>query len=59
MEGCLVLGRYAIWQGMSPAIAAGLASERLMPRIRQLLSWKLKKGAKSVAGPAYTKMRNL
>ncbi len=59
VEGCLVLGRYAIWRGMSPAIAAGLASERLMPRIRQLLSWKLKKVAKSAAGPAYTKMRNL
>ncbi len=55
---CLVLGRYTIWRGMSPELAAGLASERLTPRLKQLLFWKLKKVVKLVGGPGYTKMRN-
>jgi peptidoglycan/xylan/chitin deacetylase (PgdA/CDA1 family) len=56
--GCLVLGRYGIRQGMSPANVAGLASGHISPRLRQFLSWNLKKIPKTVGGNAWLRMRD-
>lgn len=55
--GCLVLGRYGMRQGMSPANVAGLASGQLSPRFRQFLFWNLKKIPKTIGGNAWLRMR--
>ncbi len=59
VHGCLVLGRYSIWRGMGPEVAAGFASGRLTPRLKQLLFWNAKKMAKSMSGENYLRLRKL
>lgn len=55
--GSLVLGRYALQHGVTPAQVADLATGRSIARARQWLMWNLKKPAKRFAGPAYRSLR--
>jgi peptidoglycan/xylan/chitin deacetylase (PgdA/CDA1 family) len=57
VNGCRVLGRYVIMQGMGPEWAAGLATGKLVPRLRQTLLWNAKRAAKAVGGGAYLRVR--
>jgi peptidoglycan/xylan/chitin deacetylase (PgdA/CDA1 family) len=57
LDGCLLLGRYAILAGTPPEIAARLARGELGPRLRQLASWKVKSVAKDVLGDYYRSLR--
>jgi peptidoglycan/xylan/chitin deacetylase (PgdA/CDA1 family) len=57
VEGCLVLGRYTVYRGQSPARAAALAQGKLFPRLQQALMWKLKKMAKALGGGLYLSVR--
>jgi peptidoglycan/xylan/chitin deacetylase (PgdA/CDA1 family) len=53
LDGCLVIGRFVLRRGATPALAAALASGQLGPRLKQLCVWNLKKVAKAVAGDLY------
>ena len=57
VDGCLVLGRYAIRHGTSPAVAAGMARGQFAPRLKQRLWWDTKKIIKSLGGEYYLKVR--
>jgi peptidoglycan/xylan/chitin deacetylase (PgdA/CDA1 family) len=57
LDGCLLLGRYAILAGTAPETAAGLVRGDLMLRLRQRASWKAKGVAKFVLGDAYRALR--
>jgi peptidoglycan/xylan/chitin deacetylase (PgdA/CDA1 family) len=57
VNGCRVLGRYVMMQGMGPEWAAGFATGKLGPRLRQTLLWKAKRAAKAVGGEAYLRLR--
>jgi peptidoglycan/xylan/chitin deacetylase (PgdA/CDA1 family) len=56
--GCLVVGRYTVYEGMTPAAAAGLVGRRPWRRLRQALAWQLKKAAKAVGGRGYLALRD-
>ena len=58
VDGCLVLGRYAIYRGTTAATAAGLARGDLAPRLRQAIAWNGKKAAKMLGGRAYLWLRD-
>jgi peptidoglycan/xylan/chitin deacetylase (PgdA/CDA1 family) len=47
--GCLVVGRYNIFRGTSPAISGDLVSVRSEARSRQWICWNVKKIAKRIA----------
>jgi len=55
--GCLVVGRYNIFRGMSPEVSANLVSIHSDARSRQWLYWNLKKFAKTSAGMPYLAAR--
>ena len=57
IEGCLVLGRYAIQRWMLPAVAAGMASGQFAPRFKQRLWWEIKKISKILGGDYYLRLR--
>lgn len=57
VDGCLVLGRYAIQRWMSPSIAAAMAGGQIAPRFKQWLWWETKKGIKAFGGSYYLKLR--
>jgi peptidoglycan/xylan/chitin deacetylase (PgdA/CDA1 family) len=57
VDGCRVLGRYTIQQGMGPGWSAGFASGKVLPRLRQALLWKAKKAAKILTGELYLRAR--
>jgi glycosyltransferase involved in cell wall biosynthesis/peptidoglycan/xylan/chitin deacetylase (PgdA/CDA1 family) len=57
VDGCLVLGRYAIQRWTSPAVAAGMARGQFTPRFRQWLWWEIKKITKTVGGDRYLRLR--
>jgi hypothetical protein len=42
---------------MSPAIVAGIASGTVVPRLKQLLFWRLKEIGKRLGGESYLKVR--
>jgi hypothetical protein len=58
-EGCLLLGRYALLAGTSAETAARLARGELVPRLRQLASWKAKAVAKTLGGDTYRRLRTI
>jgi peptidoglycan/xylan/chitin deacetylase (PgdA/CDA1 family) len=53
-----VLGRYTLKRGVSPHIAAGLATGDWQLRLEQLLKWKAKGIIKTVGGRQYARLRN-
>ncbi|MGH9769654.1 MAG: polysaccharide deacetylase family protein [Blastocatellia bacterium] len=57
IDGCLVLGRYAIQRWMSPAVAARVTLGRFAPRFRQWLWWEIKKIIKTLGGDYYLRLR--
>ncbi len=57
VNGCLVLGRYAIQRWTSPAVAAAMASGHFAPRFKQWLWWETKKSFKALGGDYYLKLR--
>jgi len=57
VNGCLVLGRYSIRQGVSAEAAARIASGDWPPRLRQYVFWNSKKIAKHLAGSYYIALR--
>jgi hypothetical protein len=59
VDGCLVIGRYSVLRGMSPAVVAAIASGNASPRLRQTLYWNAKKTAKFLGGTTYLKVRRL
>jgi peptidoglycan/xylan/chitin deacetylase (PgdA/CDA1 family) len=58
IEGCLLLGRYAILAGTPPGTAARLARGDLGPRLRQLACWRAKGLAKVALGNRYRTLRS-
>jgi peptidoglycan/xylan/chitin deacetylase (PgdA/CDA1 family) len=58
VNGCMVMGRYSVYRGMSARAAAALVSSTL-PRWRQAFVWNLKKMAKTIGGRAYLALRQL
>lgn len=57
IDGCLVIGRYAIQRWMSPEIAAAMASGQFGPRFKQWIWWEVKKLTKALGGEYYLKLR--
>jgi peptidoglycan/xylan/chitin deacetylase (PgdA/CDA1 family) len=57
VDGCLVLGRYAVKRGMGPEWPAGFASNQRSFCWRQTALWKAKRLAKALGGEAYVKAR--
>jgi peptidoglycan/xylan/chitin deacetylase (PgdA/CDA1 family) len=57
VDGCLLLGRYAIRQGTSAEEAAGMVEGKFMPRLKQRIWWDTKKIIKSMGGEYYLKVR--
>jgi peptidoglycan/xylan/chitin deacetylase (PgdA/CDA1 family) len=57
VEGCLVLGRYAIQRWMSPTTIVGLANGSGFARSRQVFLWNTKKVLKTLGGNQYLKLR--
>jgi peptidoglycan/xylan/chitin deacetylase (PgdA/CDA1 family) len=57
LDGCFLLGRYAILAGTTPETAARLARGDLIPRLRQRVSWNAKGAAKLVLGDRYRALR--
>jgi peptidoglycan/xylan/chitin deacetylase (PgdA/CDA1 family) len=55
--GCLVVGRYTVQRWTTPRAAAGIASGRLAPRLRQAVLWNAKKATKAVGGEFYLRAR--
>jgi len=58
VDGCLVLGRFTILRGMSPAAVARLVQGRSISQATQYLAWNLKKAGKTVGGEWWLEMRN-
>jgi len=59
VDGCLVLGRYAIRRSTPPAFSGALASGAIWPRSREAAAWLVKKAAKRLTGRFYKPIRNL
>lgn len=57
VDGCVVLGRYAVLNGTSAALVEQLVRGKAAPRLRQLASWKAKGFAKLVLGDRYRALR--
>ncbi|HXW89063.1 MAG TPA: polysaccharide deacetylase family protein [Terriglobales bacterium] len=57
VDDCLIVGRYAIWQGTSAHLAASLARGDAAPRLRQFLFWTTKKLLKRMGGESYLALR--
>jgi peptidoglycan/xylan/chitin deacetylase (PgdA/CDA1 family) len=55
--GCLVVGRYNVFRGMSPRLSGELVSAHSGARTRQWLYWNFKKVAKRAAGRPYLAAR--
>lgn len=53
VDGCRVLGRYVVKQGMRPEWSGGFAANRPVPRLKQMLLWKTKGVAKRMGGRMY------
>jgi peptidoglycan/xylan/chitin deacetylase (PgdA/CDA1 family) len=58
LDGCLLVGRYAILTGTTAGTAAGLARGDPMPGLRQWASWEVRGVAKAVLGDAYRALRS-
>lgn len=57
VDGCLVLGRYALWHDSPPERALALALGTWAARQRQWLAWNTKKPLKRWARPVYQRLR--
>ncbi|WP_114238530.1 polysaccharide deacetylase family protein [Dyella sp. C9] len=57
VDGCQILGRYALWHDSSPDMAVALARGIGSQRERQWLAWNLKKPLKRWTRPVYQRLR--
>jgi len=57
VDGCLILGRFTVFRGMSPAAVARLVRSGGLSRATQYLAWNFKKAGKYVGGEAWLAMR--
>jgi peptidoglycan/xylan/chitin deacetylase (PgdA/CDA1 family) len=57
VEGCLVLGRYAVRRQTPPNVSGELAAGRAWPRWRQTMLWQGKKAVKTLSGESYLRIR--
>ena len=57
VDGCLVLGRYTIYRGMSADKAAALVAGNAWPRLQQAFLWNAKKISKALGGRMYLQLR--
>ena len=57
IDGCLVLGRFAVLRGFSAQRAASLARGDTLPRLRQFALWNAKRPAKAIGGERYLQLR--
>jgi peptidoglycan/xylan/chitin deacetylase (PgdA/CDA1 family) len=57
LNGCRVLGRYAVRRGMTPEWSAGFAAGRPSQCWRQSALWKAKRVAKALGGGRYLQIR--
>jgi peptidoglycan/xylan/chitin deacetylase (PgdA/CDA1 family) len=57
IDGCTLIGRYAIRHDTPPSEAAAAAAGRSLPWARQRVAWRLRGAVKRVAGPRYESMR--
>jgi peptidoglycan/xylan/chitin deacetylase (PgdA/CDA1 family) len=55
VNGCLVLGRYAVHGWTSQATVAGLVAGHVGPRLNQFLSWNVKKAVRHCLGGRLTR----
>jgi peptidoglycan/xylan/chitin deacetylase (PgdA/CDA1 family) len=58
LDGCLLLGRYAVLAETTPEAVRRLVNAELAPRARQLISWKARGAAKAVLGDGYRTLRS-
>ena len=58
LDGCWILGRYAIQRSMSAATAAALADGDVAPRLRQRAAWDARQICKTLGGSFYLRARN-
>jgi peptidoglycan/xylan/chitin deacetylase (PgdA/CDA1 family) len=57
VDGCLLIGRFSVQQGVSAELVAALVAGRALPRARLFLAWNGKKLLKAAGGPAYLTAR--
>jgi len=57
VDGCLILGRYAIQSHTPAGISGAIAAGQKWPRWRQALLWQAKKPVKALAGESYFTIR--
>ena len=57
IDGCTLIGRYAIRRDTSAAEAAAASVGQALPWTRQLAAWRLRGAVKKIAGPRYESMR--
>jgi peptidoglycan/xylan/chitin deacetylase (PgdA/CDA1 family) len=57
VDGCVVLGRFSVQQGVPREWVASLVSGHVIPRFRQYLFWNCKKILKAVGGEAWLSVR--
>lgn len=57
LDGCRLIGRYALQQGATPESVVALASGEGAARARQWVLWNAKKPVKRFVGPAYRWLR--
>ncbi|MFN3652964.1 MAG: polysaccharide deacetylase family protein [Armatimonadota bacterium] len=56
-HGVTCIGRYTLWRGMNPSVAAACARGRGIWPVRQRLTWATKKVAKRYLGTTYLAVR--
>ncbi len=59
VEGCQILGRYSVQQGISASTVARIASGAWGPRARQYALWNIKKFVKGTGGNYYIALRKV
>jgi peptidoglycan/xylan/chitin deacetylase (PgdA/CDA1 family) len=57
IDGCLLIGRYAIRRDTPAGEAAAAAAGRTVPWARQRAAWELRRAAKQIAGHRYEAVR--
>ena len=58
IDGCLVVGRYTVYRGMTTSAVAALTSGKSRALWKQSIAWNLRKAAKAFAGGAYARLRH-
>jgi peptidoglycan/xylan/chitin deacetylase (PgdA/CDA1 family) len=57
VEGCLVLGRYAVLRSTTAAVTGAMAAGDKAPRYREASLWLIKKAAKRIGRENYLRIR--